>query len=116
MSLRDVNHSEQCSCVPGARRRQGQRSSLKRVIHGLQVHSSLRKQRRLLEKEAVGFARQADRLDGEPGLKQLRRCTGLICRSTSATSPCCHYVIGHQQCMTPDYLFCGSAAMVVRCW
>ena len=39
-----------------------------------QVHSSLRKQRRLLEKEAVSFARQADRLDGEPGFKQLRRC------------------------------------------
>ena len=43
------------------------------AVYVRQVHSSLRKQRRLLEKEAVSFARQADRLDGEPGFLKLRR-------------------------------------------
>ena len=43
-----------------------------------QVLISLRKQRRLLEKEAVSFARQADRLDGEAGFAKLRRCCRLL--------------------------------------
>ncbi len=39
-----------------------------------QVHNSLRKQRRQLEKEAASFARQAERLEEEAGFNRLRRC------------------------------------------
>ena len=58
------------------------------LAHRRQVHNSLRKQRRLLEKEAVSFARQADRLDGEAGFMKLRR-HGAICLVAQAAVGTC---------------------------